>query len=89
MTHVRFSTRFKKDFKLAEKRGKDTAKLLWIVERIARRDTLEPRYRLHRLKGEYEGFFECHVEPDWLLIWDDLGDEILLARCGTHSDLFG
>jgi mRNA interferase YafQ len=50
---------------------------------------LESYNRLHRLTGNWAGFWECHIEPDWLLVWELKGDVLILARTGTHSDIFG
>jgi mRNA interferase YafQ len=85
---IRPTTRFRRDYKRALKRGKDSAKLEVILDAIAKGEPLEARTRTHRLKGIYDGLFECHIEPDWLLIWDDQGDDVILVRCGTHADLF-
>ena len=79
---------FEKDFKLIKKRGKDREKLWNIVGKILARKPLDPRHRKHRLSGNWSFAWECHIEPDWLLIWEERDDEIILARTGTHSDLF-
>ncbi|MBF0111078.1 MAG: type II toxin-antitoxin system YafQ family toxin [Magnetococcales bacterium] len=83
------STRqFKRDLKLMQKRGKDPEKLWDIVEMILASVPLDVRYKPHRLSGNYASFWECHIEPDWLLIWDDNEIRVMLVRTGTHSDLF-
>jgi mRNA interferase YafQ len=64
------------------------ARIEAIIDSLARSQPLAARHRPHRLKGEMEGLWECHVEPDWLLIWDDQESDIVLIRTGTHADLF-
>lgn len=87
---VKFTSQFKKDLELAKKQGKDTEKLFEVVRRLANGETLEERYRDHDLTGNYKGCRECHIEPDWLLVYEILDDVIvlLLYRLGSHSDLF-
>lgn len=82
------STRFRKDVKLAEKRGKDLAKLRAVLTLLAHDEPLPPEYRDHALRGDWNGFRDLHIEPDWLLLYRLLGAEVQLARTGTHSDLF-
>lgn len=87
---VQFTTQFKKDLKLAKKQNKDLDKLFSVIEVLARGETLPPQYRDHDLSGNYKGTRECHVEPDWLLIYE-IQDNVLvlmLYRLGTHSELF-
>lgn len=85
--NVIYENRFKKDLKLQQKRGKDLAKLFDIVELIINSDVLPAKCRPHILSGDWDGFWELHIEPDWLLIYE-IDDSIYLARTGTHSDLF-
>lgn len=87
---VKFTSQFKRDLKLAKKQGKDTEKLFEVVQRLASGETLEERYRDHDLTGNYKGCRECHIEPDWLLVYEILDDVIvlLLYRLGSHSELF-
>jgi len=84
------SNRFKKDLKLAARRGYDFDLLSGVVEKLASRESLPEKNRDHELSGDYAGFRECHLAPDWLLIYRvHEGDLILyLMRTGTHSDLF-
>ena len=79
---------FKRDLKKAQKRGKNLDKLWTIVERLLADEPLVPRHRPHRLTGDQAGFRECHIEPDWLLIWSESEEELILVRTGTHADLF-
>lgn len=84
------SNRFVKDLKLALKRGYNLEELSKVVEMLASRIKLPSKYKDHALSGEYTNFRECHIKPDWLLIYhiDDEELELLLFRTGTHSDLF-
>lgn len=87
---VDFTTQFKKDLKKASKQGKSIDALFEIVEHIANGDSLDPKYHLHQLTGQYKGCFECHIEPDWLLVYRVYQKTLilLLARIGSHSELF-
>ena len=87
---VRFTRQFKRDLKLAKKQGKDLGKLYDVIEQLANGEILDKRYHDHDLRGEYEGRRECHVEPDWLLIYEIQGEVLVLIlyRLGSHSDLF-
>ena len=84
------SNKFKKDLKLAVKRGYDIKLLENVVNRLANEEPLDPKYKDHTLSGDYSGFRECHITPDWLLVYQVLNDELVLflSRTGTHSDLF-
>ena len=90
MLDVVLSNQFKKDLKAAQKRGYDLALLNAVVDKLASRETLEAKYRDHNLTGNYAGFRECHIQPDWLLVYRIDEEEIILflSRTGTHSDLF-
>ena len=90
MLKVRYSVKFKKDFKLAQKRGMPMQELKSIIEKLAAGETLEAKHRDHTLSGNYAMFRECHIRPDWLLIYriNDDALELLAHRTGTHSDLF-
>ena len=87
---VRFTNQFKKDIKLAQKQGKDIEKLFSVVNILASGEPLPAKFRDHDLTGDYKGCRECHIEPDWLLIYEkDNGLLILmLNRVGSHSELF-
>jgi len=82
------SGRFKRDVKRANKRGKDMAKLAAVFDLLLAEEPLPATYRDHPLKGEWTGWRDLHVEPDWLLIYRIEGERIELAATGTHSDLF-
>ena len=83
------SHRFKRDLKTVQKRGLDMGLLRILVNTLAAGEKLDPKYRDHDLAGSYAGFRECHIQPDWLLVYrieqEEL--ELFLFRTGTHSDL--
>jgi len=87
---VKRSPRFERELRKAEKRGLDKRELDEIVHLLRLDVHLERRHHDHPLHGEYEGFRECHINPDWLLIYRKDNDELILhlTRTGTHSDLF-
>lgn len=84
------TSQFKKDYKRVKKRGLDISELHRVLNKLRCGEPLEERHRDHALVGVYEGFRECHIRPDWLLIYAiDKGQLVLIAsRTGTHSDLF-
>ena len=87
---VKPTSRFKKELRLAEKRGLDTSELNKVIKLLADGETLPRENRDHELSGNFKGYRECHVQSDWLLIYK-IKDDILvlsLERTGTHSDLF-
>lgn len=90
MYTVRPSTRFQRDVKLANKRGYKLPLLTDVIKMLAAGETLPPKYKDHPLTGDYAGCRECHITPDWLLIYEINGGELILylTRTGTHSDLF-
>ncbi len=89
--NVFYSSKFKKDIKKVESQGKDLTKLFDVVDRLADKEKLEPKYLNHPLKRskKYKNCFECHIEPDWLLIYEYIDDDLvlLLVNTGSHSDL--
>ena len=82
------TTQFSKDVKRIQKRGKDLEKLKVIVRKLANDDPLDPRNGDHPLSGEWKHCRDCHVEPDWILIYTKTNQYLRLERTGTHSDLF-
>lgn len=80
--------RFEKNLKKMVARGKDKAKIRYLIEQLLQRNSLLPKYKDHLLVGKWQGFRECHIESDWLLIYKVEGSELLLADTGTHADLF-
>ena len=87
---IRFTNQFKKDIKLAQKQGKNLDKLFAVVDILASGKELAPKFRDHDLSGEYTGCRECHIEPDWLLIYEIDNNLLILVlnRVGSHSELF-
>ena len=87
---VRFTNQFKKDIKLAKKQGKDIDKLFDVIGILANGETLDEKYRDHDLSGNFKGCRECHIEPDWLLIYEIDNNVLVLVlnRVGSHSELF-
>jgi mRNA interferase YafQ len=79
---------FRNDLKRRKRRGKDIADLMSAVEMLAEMGELPKEYHSHQLSGEWEGMWESHIEPDWLLIYEITPTTVLLIRTGTHSDLF-
>jgi mRNA interferase YafQ len=82
------TSQFRKDLKKLKKRGKDIQKLKEVVRQIASGRMLDERHRDHALIGSMHGSRDCHVEPDWLLIYRKDEESLYLERSGTHSDLF-
>ena len=85
---LRTSKRFRRDLRRARRRHRDLEKLWAIVERLLADQPLPPHCRAHRLSGRWSRSWECHIEPDWLLIWHVDGDALVLTHTGSHADLF-
>lgn len=87
---VKFTTQFKKDLKLAKKQGKDIDRLFEVINKLSNGETLESNYRDHELTGNYKGCRECHIAPDWLLVYEVIDDVLVLMlyRISSHSELF-
>lgn len=90
MLTISYSSRFKKDFKVVKRRGYDTTLLEEVLDILCAEQPLPQKYRDHALTGNFIGHRECHITPDWLLIYKIENDELMLSltRTGTHSDLF-
>ncbi len=90
MLEVILSNRFKRDLKVIKKRGYNLDLLNDIVDKLAAENPLDAKYHDHSLTGDFIGFRECHIQPDWLLIYRVDAEEVflLLSRTGTHSDIF-
>ena len=88
MLRPQFTAAFKRDRKLAKRRGKDIAKLHVVMGRLANEERLEPTFRDHKLSGEWHDCRACHIEADWLLIYRVADDVITFVRTGRHADLF-
>ena len=83
-----WSSRFKRDVRLAERRGKDIRKLKAVLLLLIEQRNLPEAYKDHPLRGDWKGFRDLHIEPDWLLLYRVHGNELQLARTGTHANLF-
>ena len=86
---LRQSTRFRRDVNLMKRRSKDMTKLQRVIVSLIHQEPLSPQRKDHPLTGNWSGYRECHIEPDWLLIYEITKGEMQLVRTGTHSDLFG
>lgn len=91
MLNIRYSSQFKKDYKLIQRRNYPTDELFKVIDMLRQEIQLPEKYRDHELTGNYAGFHECYIKPDWLLIYRIEKNilELALSRTGTHSDLFG
>ena len=88
MRRITQRIQFRNDLKRLKRRGKDIEELIAAVESLAENGLLPEAYSPHKLSGEWKGVWECHIEPDWLLIYEVTPVEVLLIRTGSHSDLF-
>ena len=88
MKRITTGSRFRKDVKLAQRRGMDMSKLRALIEILAAGKPLPERCRDHPLKGEFANFRDCHIDPAWLLIYATTKEDLKLVRTGTHGDLF-
>jgi mRNA interferase YafQ len=88
MLSLRYTTAFKHDYKRLQKRGYDMTKLRQMLEHLAVAEPHPEQNQDHPLRGNYAGARDCHIEPDWVLIYAIVGEELRLLRTGTHSDLF-
>ena len=86
---LRQSGKFRRDVKRLLRSGIDLSKLESVVETLVDQELLDERYRDHPLIGNWKGYRECHLQPDWLLIYRVAGDELQLVRTGSHAELFG
>jgi len=90
MLEIVYTNKMKRDAKRMKKRGKDLTKLVAVLDLLASQAPVPEKYRDHPLKGEWHDYRECHIEPDWLLIYQIFEDKLILSASGTgtHSDLF-
>ena len=83
-----YTTQFKRDYKRIKKQNKNLHKFKLLIERLLSDDVLESKYRDHQLSGSLKGYRDCHIEPDWILIYKKTSEFLILERTGSHSDLF-
>ena len=90
MYQLEYTNKFKKDYKQALKRGYNESLINKVITLIATKTPLPAKYKAHKLSGEYKDCWECHIQPDWLLIWqvNETTNTLILITTGTHSDLF-
>ena len=86
---VKVTGRFKRDLRRVSKQGRNLGMLQKVVDTLVAGDALAEHHRPHRLKGIWKPCWECHIQPDWLLVWDEDDDCIILIRTGSHAELFG
>lgn len=87
---VEYTNRFKKDVKRCHKRGFNLSELSVIIDQLQRTGKVSSNHQPHKLKGNYSGLWECHVQPDWILVWEQNNEKLtlLFMYTGTHADLF-
>ncbi|GHU59712.1 hypothetical protein FACS1894133_7020 [Clostridia bacterium] len=90
MLKLEYTPQMKRDVKRMRKRGKDMSKLDSVLKTLVSRETLHSKHKDHRLRGNMSAYRECHIEPDWLLLYQIFEDKLILSASGTgtHSDLF-
>lgn len=88
---IKTTNRFDKQLKLCEKRGLDMHRIFDAMQLLSQNGSLPKEYRPHPLKGDHKGQWECHIQPDWLMTWEQHDHELtlLFLETGTHADLFG
>jgi len=85
---IYYTNQFKRDYKRARKQHKDLNKLKTVIDKLVTKEPLDVKYKDHPLTGNWKGFRDCHLEPDWLLIYKSSSDTLILERNGSHSALF-
>ncbi|MBF0227580.1 MAG: type II toxin-antitoxin system YafQ family toxin [Desulfobacterales bacterium] len=86
--NIHYTTQFKKDYKKIKKQNKNLDKLRDVIEKLAEGKLLEGKYKDHLLSGKWKGHRDCHIEPDWILIYRIVHDNLYFERTGSHSELF-
>ena len=89
MRELILTTRFRRDLRRAARRGKDERRLREVLDTLVAGEPLEPRHRVHQLTGNMAPLWECHIENDWLLVWDEDETTVTLMQTGSHNDIFG
>jgi mRNA interferase YafQ len=85
---LHYTTQFKKDYKKVKKQNKDLAKLRIVIEKLVDQQTLDLKYKDHQLTGNWKGHRDCHIDSDWILIYQLTDNALILERTGSHSELF-
>ena len=86
--NIFYTNQFKKDYKRIKKQNKNLIKLQDVIEKLADGERLEQKYNDHQLSGIWKNHRDCHMEPDWILIYRTTSQELILERTGSHSELF-
>ena len=86
--NIQYTTQFKKDYKKVQKQNKEFEKLKLVIGKLLSQTNLEEQYKDHNLTGKWKNYRECHITPDWLLIYKKTAETLILVRTGSHSDLF-
>jgi len=86
--NLHYTSQFKKDYKRISKQNNNLAKLRTVIEKLVAGQPLEPKYKDHKLSGNWKEHRDCHIEPDWLLIYRVTADDLYLERTGSHFELF-
>ncbi|MBO7493542.1 MAG: type II toxin-antitoxin system YafQ family toxin [Bacteroidales bacterium] len=91
MFTLEYTNQFKKDLKRCQKQGRDMHAIYVVINLLKETGTLPKRYMPHKLKGEFKGKWECHIQSDWLLVWEQFDTELrlIMTNTGTHAELFG
>ena len=90
MYSIEYTNRFRKDLVRCQKQGKDIKLIHSVISQLAAEGSLPAKYRPHKLVGRYVGKWECHIQPDWLLVWEQYNDQLrmLMTNTGSHSEIF-
>ena len=88
MLEIAYRTKFKKELNTQKNRGRNLQKFKDLAKKLANQEKLDPKHHNHKLTGNFDGRWECHIEPDWLLVYRRTDTEIIFERTGSHSDLF-
>ena len=90
MYNIEYTNQFKKDLRLCQRQGRDMKKIYSVISLLGETGTLPKKYKPHRLIGNYKGKWECHIQSDWLLIWEQFDNELrmIMTNTGTHSELY-
>lgn len=86
--NIFYTNQFKKDYKRIKKQNKDLIKLQDVIKKLSDGERLEQKYKDHQLSGIWKNHRDCHIEPDWILIYRTTSEELILERTGSHSELF-
>jgi len=86
--NIKYTSQFKKDYKKIQKQNKELEKLKILIKKLSNKEVLDIHYQDHPLSGKWKNYRDCHIAPDWLLIYKITDDTLFLVRTGSHADLF-